>query len=100
MNKEKFQPKEGEEVDLEQFIIDQINQSYNEHKGSNEAVQDAAYYINKKIESSLSLARKQVIEEIEEWAKENTESVENQSGDRVGAIWTSELLTKLKTLKK
>ena len=44
-------------------------------------------------------SRKQVIEEIEEWVKENTESVENQSGDRGGAIWTSELLTYLQTLK-
>ena len=50
--------------------------------------------------NGYSLARKQVIEKIEGWAKENTESVENQSGDRGGAIWTSELLTYLQTLKK
>jgi hypothetical protein len=47
-----------------------------------------------------SLARKQVIDEMEEWVMNNTESVENQSGDRGGAIWTSELLTYLQTLKK
>ena len=96
---ERNQTEAEKESDWEQFIIDQINQSYNEYKGSNEAVQDAAYFIAKKIESKLLLARKQVIEEIEEWVKENTESVENQSGDRGGAIWTSELLTKLQTLK-
>ena len=61
---------EKETIDWEQFIIDQINQSYNEHKGSNEAVQDAAYFITKKIESNLSLARKQVIKEIEGWMNE------------------------------
>lgn len=44
--------------------------------------------------------RTTTIQEIEKWVKENTESVENQSGDRGGAIWTSELLTKLQSLKK
>ena len=51
------------------------------------------------MEEYASLGRTTTIQEIEEWVKENTESVENQSGDRGGAIWTSELLTKLQTLK-
>ena len=55
--------------------------------------------IVKAMEEYASLSIKQVIEEIEGWVKENTESVENQSGDRGGAIWTSELLTYLQTLK-
>ena len=93
MNKEKFQPKEGEEVDLEQFIIDQINQSYNEHKGSNEAVQDAAYYINKKIESKLSLGRTTTIQEIEEFI------IERSKGGW-DSISNSVLMAKLNNLKK
>jgi hypothetical protein len=50
--------------------------------------------------NGYSLDRTTTIQEIEDWAKENTESVENQSGDRGGAIWTSELLTYLQNLKK
>ena len=77
--------------DFEQFIIDQINQSYNEHKGSNEAVQDAAYFITKKIESNLSLARKQVIEEIEGYI--------NQCNNGI-SISLLDFKTYLQTLKK
>ena len=79
------------ESDWEQFIIDQINQSYNEHKGSNEAVQDAAYYITKKIESNLSIARKRVIEGLEEWVKWY------DSND--GLMFIEDLLKKLNELK-
>ena len=31
--------------DIEQIIIDQINQSFNEYQGTNEAIQDAAYFL-------------------------------------------------------
>lgn len=36
---------------LEQLIIDQINESYNQYTGTNEAIQDAAYFITAKIKS-------------------------------------------------
>lgn len=87
--------------DFEQFIIDQINQSYNEHKGSNEAVQDAAYYITKKIESNLSLARKQVIEELEEWVKKEWFGAkEDDMTYHEHVVNADDLLTKLQTLTK
>lgn len=38
----------------EQWIIDQINTSYNEHTGTNEGVQDAAYYIAAKHKEILA----------------------------------------------
>lgn len=41
-------------VDFHQFVIDQINQSYNEHTGTNEGVQDAAYYIAEKHKEILA----------------------------------------------
>lgn len=92
----KLEPNQTEaekEADLEQIIIDQINQSYNEHKGSNEAVQDAAYYIAKMIESKLSLARNQVIEELKEWVK-----FHNYGQERI--IFVKDILEYLQTLKK
>ena len=107
LQQESLEPNQTEadkESDWEQFIIDQINQSYNEHKGSNEAVQDAAYYITKKIESNLSIARKQVIEEIEEWRNNKRKSlgkINDEHKEKIGKmIVLDDLLTYLKTLKK
>lgn len=48
--------------DIEQFCIDQINQSYNEHLGTNEAIQDAAYFISAKVEALLQKERREAAE--------------------------------------
>ena len=89
---------EAEKEDkFEKYLDDEITLNLSDKK----SIERVKWYYQTYFKGKLghSLARKQVIEEIEEWAKENTESVENQSGDRGGAIWTSELLTYLQTLK-
>jgi hypothetical protein len=38
-------------------IIEQIEQSFSEHKGSNEAILDASYYISKEFEKVIGLLK-------------------------------------------
>lgn len=59
------EPERQGEEGFEQFVITQMNESYNGYAGTNEAILDAAHYINAKHQSELSAA-KQKIEELEE----------------------------------
>lgn len=47
---------------FEQFVIKQINNSYNEYKGSNEAVLDAAHFIAAKHNSLLKSAVQEMLD--------------------------------------
>ena len=80
-----------ENEDLEQIIIDQINLSFNEHTGSNEAIQDAAYFLAKRFEGYK--AANNHLEVLEKWL------ISKGGYDKFDSLYITDILNKIKELK-